>query len=196
MGSHLVDLALLSSNFPHFTVKTVGVSRPSHQIKKLVCIWLLSFPVSTGCGRSQSTPHVRSSSTQTVQKQWKEIRLKMPAAVRLAVEVLVKRRMSVAKSQKGVSEKDSFSFTLVHPYFCLQSHEKPFLIPQFYAQELEKHIKAPWRTSPGELGNKSLKPPKPRFRIRAYLKWPTSENPCLYILQCTAEEAVLLKITS
>lgn len=61
------------------------------------------------------------------------------AAVRLAVEVFVKRRMSVPETQKGESNKDSFSFILVQPYFYLKSYEKPFLIPQFYAQELKKH---------------------------------------------------------
>jgi len=46
--------------------------------------------------------------------------------------------MPVPKTQKKESDKDSFSFMLVPPYFYLKSYEKPFLIPQFYVQELEK----------------------------------------------------------
>lgn len=42
------------------------------------------------------------------------------------------------KDSKRESDKDSFSFILVQPYFYWKSYEKPFLIPQSYVQELEK----------------------------------------------------------
>lgn len=60
------------------------------------------------------------------------------ASVRLTIEVFVKRRTSVPKTQKRESGKGSFSFILVQPYFYQKSYEKPFLISHFYAQELEK----------------------------------------------------------
>lgn len=41
-------------------------------------------------------------------------------------------------TQKRESDKDSFSFILVQPYFYWKSYEKPFLIPQSYAHKLEK----------------------------------------------------------
>lgn len=58
--------------------------------------------------------------------------------MRLTIKVFVKRRMSVPKTQKRESDKDSFSFILVQPYFYWKSYEKPFLIPQSYSHELEK----------------------------------------------------------
>lgn len=146
-------------------MKTGGISEASQRTKELQMTAFLLGAASAQEGPRQVSGHhyVKSSSTETGQKQQRN---EIPHASVCSATVTEKCLWSGECPSQRLQRQIRTASALLQCILSLSgAFENPVLIPQCYAQELERKIKVTWRPSPRELGNKSLKIPQTCFSI-------------------------------